>query len=100
MNKFLTNWIHYELDYLWINCPYYDFKYPIQTSYYLDSLIKSMRKVTKEIFLTLFDLSIFELEQIIKAACNWERLVLFWCDLKWSSSMNIMCTSTYKTTVD
>ena len=98
LNLFLSNWVPQNLTYLWINYPYIDFHKPTKMSFYLNSLATSLKKVTKEIYLKLFDMDESDLETVIKASCNSERLVLCWCDLKWSRSMNFKCSSTYKIT--
>ena len=51
-------------------------------SFYLSSLTTCLKKVTKEIFLELFFMDESDLESVVKASCNSERLVLYWCDLK------------------
>ena len=39
-----------------------------------------------------------DLETVVKASYNSERLVLSWCDLKWSRPMDFKFSSTYKIT--
>ena len=96
LNLFLSNWVPQNLTYLWINCPYIDSSKTTKMSFYLSSLTTSLKKVTKEIFLELFEMEESDLETVVKASCNSERLVLYWCDLKWSRPMDFKCSSTYK----
>ena len=98
INLFLSNWIPQNLPYLSIN--YYSIKNnkPTKMSFYLNSLTTCLKKVTKEIFLNLFEMDESDLEEVVKASCNSERLVLFACDLKWSRPMDFKCSSTYKIT--
>ena len=98
LNLFLSNWVPQNLTYLSINDPYIDYYKPTKMSFYLSSLTASLKKVTKEIFLAYFDMDESDLETVVKASCNSERLVLKFCDLKWSRSMDFKCSSTYKIT--
>ena len=98
LNLFLTNWVPQNLTFLNINYPSIDCKKPTKMSFYLNSLTISLKKVTKEIFIHLFDMDESNLEIVVKASCNSERLVLCWCDLKWSRAMDFKCSSTYKIT--
>ena len=98
LNLFLSNWVPQNLTYLSINCPAIDWDKPTKMSFYLSSLTNSLKKVTKEIYLRLFEMDESDLEAVVKASCNSERLVLYWCDLKWSRPMNFKCSSTYKIT--
>ena len=67
-------------------------------NFYSSSLATSLKKVTKEIFLNVFDMGESDLETVVKASCNSERLVLYYWDLKWSRPMDFKCSSTYKIT--
>ena len=97
LNLFLSNWVPQNLTFLAINEPFINYT-PIKMSFYLSSLTASLKKVTKEIYLNLFSLDESDLEAVVKASCNSERLVLCYCDLKWSRPMNFKCSSTYKIT--
>ena len=96
LNLFLSNWVPLNLAYLSINCPAIDWRLPTKMSFYLNSLTISLNKVTKEIYLRLFKMDESDLEAVVKASCNSERLVLYGCDLKWSRPMDFKCSSTYK----
>ena len=98
LNLFLSNWVPQNLIYLSINHPYNDWNKPTKINFYLSSLTTCLKKVTKEIFLKLFEMDETDLESVVKASCNSERLVLCFCDLKWSRPMNFKCSSTYKIT--
>ena len=100
LNLFLSNWVPQNLTYLSINYPYNDWNKPTKMSFYLNSLTTSLKKVTKEIFLNVFSMNESDLESVVKASCNSERLVLRWCDLKWSRPMDFKCSSTYKITTE
>ena len=98
LNLFLSNWVPQNLTYLSINCPSIYSSKPNKTSFYLSSLTTCLKKVTKEIFLQLFEMYESDLETVVKASCNSERLVLYYWDLKWSRPMNFKCPPTYKIT--
>ena len=98
LNLFLTNWVPQNLTYLSINFPHINLNKPSKMNFYLNSLTTSLNKVTKEIFLNVFEMDESDLEAVIKASCNSERLVLRYCDLKWSRAMDFKCSSTYKIT--
>ena len=98
LNLFLSNWVPQNLTYLLVNYPAINSSKTIKMNFYSSSLTTCLNKVTKEIFLTLFSLDESDLEAVVKASCNSERLVLFWCDLKWSRPMDFKCSSTYKIT--
>ena len=98
LNLFLSNWVPQNLTCLWIGYPYIDGNNTTKMNFYLNSLTISLKKVTKEIFLELFEMDESDLESVVKASCNSERLVLYYCDLKWSKPMNFKCSSTYKIT--
>ena len=98
LNLFLSNWVPQNLTYLAINYPSINWSSPTKMSFYLNSLTTSLKKVTKEIYLAVFQMDESDLEAVVKASCNSERLVLYWCDLKWSRPMDFKCSSTYKIT--
>ena len=98
LNLFLSNWVPQNLTYLAINYPSIDWNNPTKMSFYLSSLTTCLKKVTKEIYLQKFEMDESDLETILKASCNSERLVLYGWDLKWSRQMDFKCSSTYKIT--
>ena len=98
LNLFLSNWVPQNLTYLSINYPCLYCDNSTKISFYLNSLITCLKKVTKEIFLNVFEINESDLETVVKSSCNSERLVLCWCDLKWSRPMDFKCSSTYKIT--
>ena len=98
LNLFLSNWVPQNLAFLSINYPFIDWRKPTKMSFYSHSLTTCLKKVTKEIFIKLFEMDESDLESVVKASCNSERLVLLWCDLKWSRPMDFKCSSAYKIT--
>ena len=98
LKLFLSNWVPQNLPFLSINWPSIDENKHTKMSFYSSSLTTSLKNVTKEIFLQLFDMDESDLEAVVKASCNSERLTLHRWYLKWSKSMNFKCSSTYKIT--
>ena len=80
LNSFFQNWVPSKIDLLSVN---YRCNTPtgIKMDYYVDAISKVMKSVSKEIFLNCFEIKEAELEQIIKSASNWERLILSFCDI-------------------
>ena len=72
---FLENCFPEDIDYLAINHEF-NSAVAIKSDFYLKSLCKAVQKVKKEVFINCFDFSPESLEQIVKSASNWERLVL------------------------
>ena len=98
LNLFLSNWVPQNLTLLSISFYNIDGKVPTKMSLYSSSLASCLMKVTKEIFLHVFDMDESDFETVVKASCNSERLVLYNWDLKWSRLMDFKCSSTYKIT--
>ena len=98
LNLFLSNWVPQNLTYLAVNYSFIDWRKPTKMSFYSSSLTTCLKKVTKEIYLRLFEISESDLEAVVKASCNSERLVLYAWDLKWSRPMDFKSSSKYKIT--
>ena len=69
----------------------------IKSEFYIDLLLKAVSKVTKEVYLRCFDFSAKDLEQIIKAAHNSERLVFRSCCIHCSQDLDFASTCNYNT---
>ena len=98
LNLFLSNWVPQNLTLLWINYPPINYIKPTKMNFYLNSLTTCLKKVMKEIYLYLFEMDESDLESVVKASCNSERLVLSYWDLKWSRQIDFKWSSTYKIT--
>ena len=57
-------------------------------SYYLNSLLKSIRWVSKEIYIRWFDISESELQQIVKSSYQAKRLIFRYCDIHCSQTLD------------
>ena len=69
----------------------------IKSEFYIDLLLKAVSKVTKEVYFWCFDFSAKDLEQIIKAAHNSERLVFRFCCIHCSPNLDFGSTYNYNT---
>ena len=55
-----------------------------------------MKKVTKEAFINLFELNISDLQEVVKAGYNSERVVIRYSSLKCSSAMDFTTSNIIK----
>ena len=69
----------------------------IKSEFYINSLLKAVSKVTKEVYFWCFDFSTINLEQIIKAAHNSERLVFRFCCIHCSTDLDFELICEYNT---
>ena len=95
LNSFFQNWVPSKLDLLLVN---YNFntRTAIKMNLYIDSISKAVKSVEKEIFLNCFEIKEAELEQIIKSASNWERLILDYWDIHCSKRLDFSVSAKYK----
>ena len=70
---------------------------PIKYRFDINSLSKAVAAVTKEVFISCFEFSAADLQQLIRAACNAERIVFHWCSVHCSSALDFGATIEYKT---
>ena len=80
LNLFFQNWVSSKLYLLWVN-HYPNNETGIKMDFYVNSISKAIKSVSKEIFLNCFEIKESELEQIIKSISNWERLIFSSCDI-------------------
>ena len=96
LNSFFQNWFPSKIDLLSVNSPYKT-STGIKMGFYIDSISKTMKSVQKEIYLTWFEIKEPELEQIVKSASNWERLILRDSDIHCSKKLDFGVSVNYKT---
>ena len=95
LNSFFQNWVLSKIDLLAVNyLP--NTETGIKMDFYIDSISKAMKSVQKEIYLECFEIKESELEQIIKAASNWERLILYNSDIYCSKKLDFVVSAKYK----
>ena len=95
LNSFFKNWVPSKLDFLWVN-HISSSNTGIKIGFYIDSISKAIKSVSKEIYLECFEMKESELEQIIKSASNWERLILQNGDIHCSKKLDFSVSSKYK----
>ena len=95
LNSFFKNWVPSKLDLLSVNyiC---NTSTGIKMDFYIDSISKAMKSVQKEVYLRCFEIKEPELEQIIKSASNWERLILHFSDIHCSKKLDFGGSAKYK----
>ena len=94
--SFFDNWIPPQLDLLCINNAQIS-KIGIKAGFYINSLWSAIRSVTKEVALYCFEFTERELEQVVKAAYNSERIIISFCDIRCSTSLDFNISQKYKT---
>ena len=87
LNSFFHYWVPSKIDLLSVN---YDRNTDtgIKMDFYIDSISKAIKSVQKEIYLRCFEIKEPELEQIIKSASDWERLILRFSDIHCSKKLD------------
>ena len=95
--SFLSNSVPNKLDLFWLNNTYISDEISIKIDFYIDSLWEAIKGVSKEIYIENLEVGEKDLEKIIKASCNWERLVIRWSDILCSSALDFSTDSDYKT---
>ena len=95
LNSFLQNWVPSKLDLLWLNYNATT-RTGIKMGFYIDSILKAMKSVPKEIYLHCFEIKEPELEQIIKSASNWERLIFRFSDIHCSKKLDFSVSAKWK----
>ena len=94
LNSFFKNWVPSKFDLLWVN------NFPkagtgIKMGFYVDSISKAIKSVSKEIYLLCFEIKESELEQIVKSAYNLERLIFRYCDIHCSKKLDFRVSGKY-----
>ena len=95
LNSFFQNWVPSKLDLLSVNYNR-NTDTGIKMDFYIDSISNAIKSVLKEIYLTCFKINEPELEQIIKSASNWERLILYFSDIHCSNKLDFGVSVKYK----
>ena len=95
LNSFLQNWVPSKIELLSVNY-WRNTNTGIKMNFYIDSISKAMKSVSKEIYLQCFEIKELELEQIIKSSSNWERLMLSYSDIHCSKKLDFGVSVKYK----
>ena len=95
LNSFFKNWVPSKLDLLLLNYTR-NTSTGIKMDFYIDSISKAIKSVQKEICLECFEIKEPELEQIVKSASDWERLILRFSDIYCSKKLDFGSSAKYK----
>ena len=95
LNSFFQNWVPSKIELLSVNYTK-NTATGIKMDFYIDSISKAIKSVSKEIYLNCFEIKEPELEQIIKSASDWERLIFRFCDIHCSRKLDFGVSSKYK----
>ena len=95
LNSFFQNWAPLKIDLLLVN-DLWNTSTGIKMGFYIDSISKAIKSVSKEIYLNCFEIKEPELEQIIKSAFDWERLILCFSDILCSKKLDFGVSAKFK----
>ena len=95
LNSFFQNWVPSKIDLLSVNFSS-NTNTGIKMDFYIDSISKAIKSVQKEIYLRCFEIKEPELEQIIKSASDWERLIIVYWDIHCSKKLDFGTSVKYK----
>ena len=70
---------------------------PINYKLDINSFSNAVAAVTRVVYISCFEFSAADLQQLIRAACNAERIVLYLCSVHCSSALDFGATIEYKT---
>ena len=93
IKKFFEYCIPANIQYLWVN-HYASSNNQIHMKYYINSFLKSIKSVSKEVFIEFFLLTASDLQQIVKASHHVERLVFKSWTIRCSGTLNFKSKST------
>ena len=96
LNSFFQNWIPSKLHLLSVNEGINTIPIGIKMNFYIESISKTIKSVSKVIYLKCFEIKESELEQIIKSASNWEKLILCYCDIHCSRKLDFGVSDKYR----
>ena len=69
----------------------------LKTDFYIETLCKTLKAVTSEVYINWLKLTASDLEQIVKASSNSERLVIRYCKINCSATLDFATADKYKT---
>ena len=69
----------------------------IKSKFYIDAFSRVARRATKEVYYNCIDFSAKDLQTVVRAACNAERIVFHFCSIHCSSGLDFGANLNYKT---
>ena len=70
---------------------------PIKYKLDINSLSKAVAAVTEQVYIRYFEFSAADLQQLIRAACNAEQIIICWCSVHCSAALDFGAAIEYKT---
>ena len=71
----------------------------IKSKFYIKALSEAARRTTKEVYFNWIDFSAEDLQTVVRAASNSERIVFNWCCIHCSSGLDFGTDLSYKTKI-
>ena len=96
LNSFLDNWTPDRLELFWMNHSFIG-SAGNKVDFYIDAICKTFKSVTGEVFIQCLKLTASDLEQIVKASSNSERLVIRFSDVSCSAALDFATADKYNT---
>ena len=90
----MSNWTPDQLEFFAMNRNHKG-EIGVKADYYVKALCKMLTVVTKEIYIEWFKIAESDLEQIVKSSCNAERLIIMFCDVSCSTTLDFTTASKY-----
>ena len=94
LNSFLLNWTPDQLELFAMNINSIN-PSRVKADFYIEALCKTLKSVTKEVYIRWMNLTSSDFEQIIKASSNSERLVFRYNEIQCATVLNFVTTSKY-----
>ena len=69
----------------------------IKSSFYINAFSRTAARTTKEVFFYCIDFSAKDLQTVVRAACNAERIMFFFCWIHCSSGLDFGANLSYNT---
>ena len=96
LNSFLSNWTPDRLQLFWLNYSSIG-DAVIKADFYIEALCKTLKSVTSEVYIRCLKLTASNLEQVVKASSNSERLVIRYCHVSCSVALDFTTADKYNT---
>ena len=94
--SFLSECIPSRLNLLTVNYSW-NSRTGIKSKFYVDAFSEAARRTAKQVYLTCIDFSAEDLQTVVRAACNAERIIFCYCCIHCSSGLDFGADVRYKT---
>ena len=96
LRSLLNIWTPDQLEYISLKISEFDDE-SVKADFYIDSLCNTFRTVTREVYIEWLELTASDLERIVKASSNSEKLVIKYCSVICSTALDFAIATKYKT---